>query len=101
MKNVAFWDLTTCGSCKNRRFGGTYPHITFLRSALRLLGIANIVPTSPILVSMIMEATCPSEMSVLTRATRLTSLKTAFFIEPKTAIVARRPIRYECCAVLV
>jgi hypothetical protein len=24
MKNAAFWDLTPCGSCKNRRFGGTY-----------------------------------------------------------------------------
>jgi hypothetical protein len=24
MKNVIFWDVTPCGSCKNRRFGGTY-----------------------------------------------------------------------------
>jgi hypothetical protein len=24
MKNVVFWDVTTCGSCKNRHFGGTY-----------------------------------------------------------------------------
>jgi hypothetical protein len=23
MKNVVFWDVTPCGSCKNRRFGGT------------------------------------------------------------------------------
>jgi hypothetical protein len=23
LKNVAFWDVTPCGSCKNRRFGGT------------------------------------------------------------------------------
>jgi hypothetical protein len=22
-KNDIFWDVTTCGSCKNRRFGGT------------------------------------------------------------------------------
>jgi hypothetical protein len=22
-KNGAFWDVTPCGSCKNRRFGGT------------------------------------------------------------------------------
>jgi hypothetical protein len=22
MKNCVFWDVTTCGSCKNRRFGG-------------------------------------------------------------------------------
>jgi hypothetical protein len=24
MKNCVFWDVTPCGSCKNRRFGGTY-----------------------------------------------------------------------------
>jgi hypothetical protein len=23
MKNAVFWDVTACGSCKNRRFGGT------------------------------------------------------------------------------
>jgi hypothetical protein len=23
MKNSVFWDVTPCGSCKNRRFGGT------------------------------------------------------------------------------
>jgi hypothetical protein len=23
MKNAVFWDVTLCGSCKNRRFGGT------------------------------------------------------------------------------
>jgi hypothetical protein len=22
LKNVVFWDVTPCGSCKNRRFGG-------------------------------------------------------------------------------
>jgi hypothetical protein len=26
MKNVAFWDVTRRGSCKNRRLGGTYHH---------------------------------------------------------------------------
>jgi hypothetical protein len=25
MKNGVFWDVTPCGSCKNRRFGRTYP----------------------------------------------------------------------------
>jgi hypothetical protein len=24
MKNVVFWDVTPCASCKNRRFGGMY-----------------------------------------------------------------------------
>jgi hypothetical protein len=23
MRNSVFWDVTPCGSCKNRRFGGT------------------------------------------------------------------------------
>jgi hypothetical protein len=25
MKNAVFWDVTPCGSSKNRQFGGTYP----------------------------------------------------------------------------
>jgi hypothetical protein len=24
MKSAVVWDVTPCGSCKNRRFGGTY-----------------------------------------------------------------------------
>jgi hypothetical protein len=24
MKNAVFWDVMPCGSCKNRRFGGTW-----------------------------------------------------------------------------
>jgi hypothetical protein len=24
LKNGVFWDVTLCGSCKNRRFGGTW-----------------------------------------------------------------------------
>jgi hypothetical protein len=24
MKNAVFWDVTPCGTCKNRRFGGSY-----------------------------------------------------------------------------
>jgi hypothetical protein len=26
LKNVVFWNVTSCGSCKNRRFGGKYRH---------------------------------------------------------------------------
>jgi hypothetical protein len=26
VKNAVFWDMTPCGSCKNRRFGGIYFH---------------------------------------------------------------------------
>jgi hypothetical protein len=67
MKNGVFWDVTPCGSCKNRRFGGTY---RILRSVRRLLVAASVVPSSPILVSLMKEGLGSSETSVLTRATR-------------------------------
>jgi hypothetical protein len=43
--------------------------IVFLRSVLRLLVAANVVPRSPILVSLITEGLRSSKTSVLTRAT--------------------------------
>jgi hypothetical protein len=52
---------------KNRRFGGT---CEFLRSMRRLLVTACVVPSSPILVTLMKEASGSSETSVLTRATR-------------------------------
>jgi hypothetical protein len=45
-------------------------HIVFLRSVLRLLVTASVVPSLPILVTLMKEALSSSEMSVLTRATR-------------------------------
>jgi hypothetical protein len=45
-------------------------HFVFLRSVRRLRVTANVVPSSPILVTLMMEALSSSEMSVLTRATR-------------------------------
>jgi hypothetical protein len=47
-----------------------YVFVVFLRRVFRLLDIANIVPGSPILVTLMMEAIRSSETSVLTRATR-------------------------------
>jgi hypothetical protein len=64
MKNGVLWDVTPCDSCKNRRFGGTQ------RSVPQLLVTANGVPSSPILVTLMMETLSTSETSVLTRATR-------------------------------
>jgi hypothetical protein len=80
MENFVFWDIRLCGSCKNRRFGGTYRlhHLGdkngrarnyVLRSVLRLLVTANVVPSSPILVTLMMEAIRSSETSAHTRAT--------------------------------
>jgi hypothetical protein len=65
--------LCRAGLVKNRCFGETLrPHhrgcIIFLRSLLLLLVIAN-GPSSPILVTLMMEALRSSEMSVLTRVT--------------------------------
>jgi hypothetical protein len=77
MKNAVFWDDTQCGSCKNRSFGGTYhlhhqSDIVFLLGVLQLLGTANVVPSSPILATVIMEAIRISDTSDSTRATRFT-----------------------------
>jgi hypothetical protein len=44
--------------------------IVYLRSVPQLLVTANVVPSSPILVTLTMEAIRSSEKSVLTRATR-------------------------------
>jgi hypothetical protein len=43
--------------------------LVFLRSVRRLLVTAGVVPSSPILVSLMKEALSSSETSVLTRAT--------------------------------
>jgi hypothetical protein len=54
--------------------------MVFLRSVRRLLVTANVVPSSPIIATLMMEALRPSETPVLTRATRRNIQKTAFFI---------------------
>jgi hypothetical protein len=51
LKNGVFWDVTPCGSCKNRYFGGGFSD----------------VPSSPIHVTPMMEALSSSETSVITR----------------------------------
>jgi hypothetical protein len=45
-------------------------HLVFFRSARRLLVTASIVPSSPILVTLMKEALSSSETSVLIRTTR-------------------------------
>jgi hypothetical protein len=45
-------------------------HLVFLRSVRRLIVAASVVPSSPILVTLMKEALGYSETSVLTRATR-------------------------------
>jgi hypothetical protein len=59
--------LGTLAVTSNRR---TLRRNTFLRSVRRLLLKAGVLPTSPIVVTLIKEALNSSETSVLTRATR-------------------------------
>jgi hypothetical protein len=61
LKNGVFWDV-------------------FLRSVRVLLLTANVVPSSPILVTLMKEALNYSETSVLTRATHRNTQKKPFFI---------------------
>jgi hypothetical protein len=60
-KNGAFWDVPPCGSCKN---------LVFLRIVRRLLVTDSVVPSSPIIVTLMKEALSSTETSVLTRTTR-------------------------------
>jgi hypothetical protein len=107
MKNIVFRVVTTCGSCKNRRVGGTYPHshggktigelrtklavtsnrIVILCSLLRLLVTANFVPSSKIFLTLVMEAMCYSETSVITRATRRNILQNGILHNPHREIL--------------
>jgi hypothetical protein len=56
MKNAVVWDVTPCGSCENR---------SNLSSVLRLLVTANVVPSLPILLTLMMEAIRSSETSTI------------------------------------
>jgi hypothetical protein len=86
LKIATLWDITPCGSCKNRCFaenitsiikmtrfgeGGTTLAVTSNRSTLRSnTNTADIVPPSPILVTLMIEVIYSSETSVLTRTAR-------------------------------
>jgi hypothetical protein len=64
---------TTLAVTNNRRTlrrNTNLSHVVFLRSERRLLVTANVVPSSPILIILMMEALSSSETSVLTSATR-------------------------------
>jgi hypothetical protein len=68
-ENAVSSGVTPCRCCKNRSFGGTCRLHHQGDSVLRLLATAN-VHSSPIIVTLMMEAVRSSETSVLTRATR-------------------------------
>jgi hypothetical protein len=64
IKNAVFWDVTPCGPCKNRRFGGTHcpHHQSDKNQRARNMHCAsvtissNVIPSSPILFALMMEA---------------------------------------------
>jgi hypothetical protein len=58
-KNTIFWEVKLCGSCRNRRFGGTYN--------LQLVITANAVPS--LLIPFTLEAILSCGISVLIVAT--------------------------------
>jgi hypothetical protein len=77
MKNVVFWDVRPCGSCKNlapshslvsHHMAPFLALLMFLRSVFRLPVTDNSVPSSPIL-------------KFLKEPHGVTPLKTAFYIE--------------------
>jgi hypothetical protein len=83
MKNSVFWDVTLCGLVKtdvSEKLSASLISVTRkceLGTTLtvtigmgRLLVTASVVPSSPILVTLMKDALCFSETSVLTRATR-------------------------------
>jgi hypothetical protein len=65
--------------------------VVFLSSVRRLLVTANVVPSSPILVSLMTEALSSSDTSVLTRATRL--------IIPEEAILQLKYLSHHKCQI--
>jgi hypothetical protein len=89
MRNAVFWDVTPCGSCKNRSFAGTY-RLHFNGESISELGTlavtmlvtdnvvlrslmlvtADVIPSSLILSTLMMEAIRSSQTVILTRATR-------------------------------
>jgi hypothetical protein len=65
VKNAVFWEVMPCGSCKRVN---------------RLLVTANIVPSSPILVTLMMRHYFPQKHWLLLEPQGITSQKMAFFL---------------------
>jgi hypothetical protein len=69
MKNDIFWDVTPCDSLRtdvSEELSASFIRVTRIGE----LVTASVVPSSPILVTLMKEALSSSETSVLTRATR-------------------------------
>jgi hypothetical protein len=98
IQNSVFWDVTMFGPCRNRHFGGTYrlhhqddknrravtnnrsTLLVYHRSVLWLLVTANVVPSLPILVTLMIETICSSETRFLQEPHGAASQKRKFFL---------------------
>jgi hypothetical protein len=86
MKDAVVWNVTPCGSCKNRLVSEALrkeilcAHVAFVLSVLPFLVPANVVPSLTILVTLIMEAIHSSESQFLQVPHCITPQKTAFLI---------------------
>jgi hypothetical protein len=105
MKNDIEWDVKPCGSWKNRPFEGRYHlHLQDDRNRRRcmrwLLVTANVVPSSLILVTLMMEALRSSEMSVLIRATWHNVLKEGILHKNESSVKYYENLKFlsDCCA---
>jgi hypothetical protein len=75
MKNDVLQDAEPCGSCEKRRLGGIYRlHYLGERKA------ANVVASSQIFVTLMMEVTFSSKSQLLQESYGLTSKKTFFIV---------------------
>jgi hypothetical protein len=94
MKNAVFWDVTPCGSWKIDVSDELSPYIirvtrigelgitlavTSSGRTQRLLVVANLVPSSPILIALMMGALHPPKRRFLQEPHGVTSQKTALF----------------------
>jgi hypothetical protein len=70
-RTASFITVTTIGELGTTNAAKKYKVLVFLRSVRRLLVAVCVVPSSPIVVTLMKEAPGSSDTSVLTRATRV------------------------------
>jgi hypothetical protein len=78
MKNGVFFDVTMCGSCKNRRFGGTYR--LHHQSGKNQRDMNNVVASSFNLSTLMMETIVPPKCSFLQEPHFVTSQNMVVFL---------------------